>query len=220
VDLPETLIQQEVTAILNETATTFARQGVDVRRLFTQELIEQLRQGSREEAINRLKRTIALGELAKLEGIEINDEAVELKAKQLLSQASDPQNIDPVKLRQVVAEDLLQDKLMEWFEQNLTVELVPVGSLSPEAEAPAESAETSGEAAEVEATAPAKTAKKRKSSAAGASETEMGEPVASTEPTASTELVAEATPEVMMSEASAADGSAEPKAKRTRKKAV
>jgi trigger factor len=206
VDLPETLIQQEVSAILNETASTFARQGVDVRRLFTQELIQQLRQGSREEAINRLKRTIALGELAKQEGIEINDEAVELKAKQLLSQASDPQNIDPVKLRQVVAEDLLQDKLMEWFEQNLTVELVPVGSLSPEGEAPTETAETSGEAAEAEATAPTKTAKKRKSSA-GTSAAETSEPDASTEP-----------PAEVTAEGSAADGSAEPKAKRTRKK--
>jgi trigger factor len=231
VDLPETLIQQESNAIINETAASFADQGVNVRSLFTEELIQQLRAGSRNEAVTRLKRTIALGELAKLEGISLEESAVELKAKQLLTQASNPQNIDPVKLRQVVAEDLLQAKLMEWFEQNLTVELVPEGSLN--AEIPAETtieaiAETvpetvsespvsPSEAAELEvADTPAK-GKKRKSSAAGAASQAAEVPAPAEDTTTAAGSTAPAVSGVT-STVTAETAATESKSKRSRKK--
>ena len=51
VDLPETLIGQEVDEMLTQTAMQLSRQGIDVKKLFSQENIPQLRERSRPDAI-------------------------------------------------------------------------------------------------------------------------------------------------------------------------
>ncbi len=43
VDLPLTLVEQEVDAMLTQTAMRLSQQGLDVRKLFTQDIIPQLR---------------------------------------------------------------------------------------------------------------------------------------------------------------------------------
>jgi len=65
--LPETLIAQEVDAMLTQTAVQLSNQGID-EKLFTQKY-PQLRERSRPEAIERLKRLLALQEVAKRESI-------------------------------------------------------------------------------------------------------------------------------------------------------
>ncbi|MFB2880730.1 trigger factor [Floridanema aerugineum] len=135
VDLPETLIGQEVDAMLTQTAMRLSQQGVDVRKLFTQEMVTQMRQASRGDAIDRLKRSLALKEVAKLESIQVEPTAIEAKISELTKEFAN-ENIDPEKLREFVEEDLLKEKIITWLTEHSHIELVPEGTLktsTPEA---------------------------------------------------------------------------------------
>lgn len=133
VDLPETLVNREVDYMITQTAMQLSNQGMDVKRLFTPEVIPQLRERSRDEALLRLKRTLAMGEVAKQESIIVDDAAIEAKSQEMLASFPD-EEVDPERLRQVVQEDLLKEKILSWLEEHGTVELVPEGSLQPAAE--------------------------------------------------------------------------------------
>jgi len=144
IDLPETLISQEVDALLTQTAVQLSRQGIDVKKLFTQESIPQLRERSRSEAIERLQRTLALQEVAKRESLSFETVEVEARLKDLMAQY-EGKEIDQDRLREVVEEELLTEKIMNWLEEHATIELVPEGSLNA-AEPEVEEAGVAGEA--------------------------------------------------------------------------
>jgi trigger factor len=133
VELPETLIEEEVDALLTQTAVQLSRQGIDIKKLFTQEMIPQLRERSRPEAIERLRRSQALREVAKRESLQVEPAAVEARIKELMAEYSG-QDIDMNRLREVVEEELLTEKIMSWLEEHSTIELVPAGSLKPSQE--------------------------------------------------------------------------------------
>jgi trigger factor len=121
VDLPETLIQQEVRNLIEQTAGQIAQQGMDVKKLFTPDLVRSLMDTSRPEAEQRLRRSFALQALAKAESIEVDDDDLEAKLKEVSRGLSQQGSIDPQRLREVVANDLLQDKLLDWLEANSTI---------------------------------------------------------------------------------------------------
>ncbi len=121
VDLPETLIQQEVRNLIEQTAGQIAQQGMDVKKLFTPDLVRSLMDTSRPEAEQRLRRSFALQALAKAESIEVDDDDLEAKLKEVSRGLSQQESIDPQRLREVVANDLLQDKLLDWLEANSTI---------------------------------------------------------------------------------------------------
>ncbi len=129
VDLPETLINQEVDSMLTQTAMQLSRQGIDVKRLFTQDTIPQLRERSRPEAIDSIKRTLALQEVAKRESIEVDNEAIEARFNEVLAQYAD-KDVDRDRLREVIADELLSEKILDWLQANATIELVAEGTLN------------------------------------------------------------------------------------------
>lgn len=129
IELPETLIKREVDFMLNQTMMQFNRQGMDVKRLFTDEIIVQLRERSRPDAIDRLKRTLALGKIAELESIKAEPEEIDAKVDEFLEDFPEQQNLDSNRLRSVLEEDLLKEKILDWLLENCTVELVPEGTL-------------------------------------------------------------------------------------------
>jgi trigger factor len=129
VDLPETLIDQELTYMVNQTAAQLQNQGIDVRKLFNQETIAAMKAGSRPDAIQRLKRTLALAEVAKQEAIEVTEKEVTDKVNQLLLEIEDRQTIDHDHLQRVVSDDLLKEKIVDWLIENSSIELVPEGTL-------------------------------------------------------------------------------------------
>lgn len=129
VDLPETLINQEVDQMLTQTAMQLSKQGIDVKRLFTQDTIPQLRERSRPEAIDRIKRSLALQEVAKRESLQAESAAVDERVKEMLEQYKD-KDIDQERLREIVQEEILTEKILDWLQANATVELVPEGTLS------------------------------------------------------------------------------------------
>ena len=121
VDLPEALIQQESRNLLEQTAAQFAQQGMDVKSLFTPDLVRNLMQNSRPEAEERLRRSFALTALADAEDIKVEDKAVDAKIEEVKKELSDDTKIDPERLRQAVMDDLMQEQLMGWLEANSTL---------------------------------------------------------------------------------------------------
>jgi trigger factor len=121
VELPETLVQEEIMSLLEQTAGQLAQQGMDVKKLFTPQLVQSLRETSRPEAEERLKRSLALKALAASEKLELSEQEIDDKVKELSRGFSDTANIDPQRLRAAVQEDLMREKLLGWLEANSTI---------------------------------------------------------------------------------------------------
>ena len=121
VELPEALIQQESRNLVEQTAAQFAQQGMDVKSLFTPDLIRNLMQNSRPEAEERLRRSFALTALAEAEDIKLDDSAIDTKLKEVKEDLSAEAKVDPERLRQAVMDDLMQEQLMSWLETNSTL---------------------------------------------------------------------------------------------------
>ncbi|AAQ00859.1 MULTISPECIES: trigger factor [Prochlorococcus] len=121
VDLPKTLIDEEVRNLIEQTARNFAEQGMDIKSTFTQDLVSSLMESSRPEAEINLKKNLALNALAEAENIKVDSQALEEKIKEVNIELANQKNIDQKKLRQVVQNDLLQEKLFDWLEANNTI---------------------------------------------------------------------------------------------------
>jgi trigger factor len=150
VELPETLIQEEIRALIEQTAAQIAQQGMDVKKLFTSDLVRSLVDTSRPEAEQRLRSNLALRALASAESITVDDQALEARLREVSRDLSDSDRVDPARLRAAVADDLLREALLEWLEQNSSIE---AKAPEPVAEKAAE-----GAAAETPDQAPAKAA--------------------------------------------------------------
>jgi trigger factor len=147
VDLPETMIEQEVDHMLTQTAIRLSQQGLDIKKLFTPDVIPQLRQRSRDEAVERLKRSLALEEIGKRESIQVSEEEVAARIKELLEQYPQ-EDVDQDRLQEVVKNELLTEKTIDWLLEHSKVELVPEGSLSATEETPPEATETQEQTSE------------------------------------------------------------------------
>ena len=130
VEIPKTLLQREVDHIVTQTVMQLSNQGIDVNKFLTKELVENMRENAKPEATERLRRTLALGEVAKQESISVDEEAVSTRIKEMMSEVDDPASIDQDRLKQVVNEDLLKETILAWLTENATVDLVAEGSLS------------------------------------------------------------------------------------------
>jgi trigger factor len=183
VELPETLIERELDFMLRQTAMQLQNQGLDIRQFFNDDTIPMMKERSRPDAIDRIKRTLAMGEVAKQEGLKPSAEELNAKVEEMLENLGD-MDVDRNRVVSLVEEDLLKEKIMDWLLEHSQVELLPEGSLTPapsEAlldDAAAESVEAlesteSAETAEVTVDVVAETveppAKPAKKSAEGAS---------------------------------------------------
>ncbi|MBE9010014.1 trigger factor [Pseudanabaenaceae cyanobacterium LEGE 13415] len=149
-DLPETMIEREVEYMVTQTAMQLQQQGIDIKRLLNKDTIPMLKERSRPDAIERIKRTLALGEVAKKESLKVEEDELNNKVQELLTELAG-RDIDMDRLRSAVEEDLLKEKIMDWLISNSTIELVPEGTLKKdEPEEVEESDETEAEAVEVE----------------------------------------------------------------------
>ncbi|RCJ28267.1 trigger factor [Nostoc sp. ATCC 43529] len=150
IDLPATLIEKEVDAMLTQTAIRLSQQGLDVRKLFTQDIIPQLRERSRPEAIERLKRSLSLREVGKRESIEVTPDEIAARVTELLQQYPDEQDIDEERLRSMVENELLTEKIVDWLLEHSSVELVPEGSLNQAEEAESTQSDADADAPKIE----------------------------------------------------------------------
>jgi len=150
-EIPDTLVKREIDFIVTQTAMQLSRQGIDLGKFLTKELVDGMRQNARPEAVERLRRTLALGEIAKQEDIKVEDEAIKARTEEMMSEVEDPSQVDPERLNQVVNEDLLKETILAWLKENSTVELVPEGSLTPDEPEVPEADDEEEEAVAVEA---------------------------------------------------------------------
>ncbi|MEB3157123.1 MAG: trigger factor [Cyanobacteriota bacterium] len=161
VELPETLVRQEMAQLVEQTARQIAQQGMDVKKVFTDDVVRSLMETSRPEAEKRLRRSLALSALASAEAIEVAESDISARATELRRELGQRSDIDEERLRQVVSDELLQEKLLNWLEENSTITET---SADPVAEAPsgAEEADSKGgPAANPEPTSKAETSKAR-----------------------------------------------------------
>ena len=131
IDLPESMIEQEVETILTQTAMQLENYGMDVKKLFNAQTIPQMKQRSRPDAINRLKKSLALEEIAKRESLEPQPDEIDAKVKEVTEQFAG-QEVNLNRLRNLVTTDLTKEKAIKWLKEHATIERVPKGSLKPE----------------------------------------------------------------------------------------
>jgi len=123
VELPETLVTNEVSFLINQMAQRLQSQGIDVNKLFNRDSIAGLKDRYRDEAVVRVKRTLALATVAQSESIELEVEAVEARFQELMGQMSD-RDVDRDRLREVIEEELLQQKVITWLKEHSEITLV------------------------------------------------------------------------------------------------
>tara|TARA_Y100001968_G_scaffold333874_1_gene400403 strand:+ start:19457 stop:20842 length:1386 start_codon:yes stop_codon:yes gene_type:complete len=123
VEIPKSMIDQEIRNMIEDTARRFAEQGMDVKSMFTQEIVNSLIKSSKSEAIENVKKSLALSALANQESINIKEDEVDKKFQEVIKDISTEKNIDENKLRDMIKEDLEKEKALEWLESNNTVEV-------------------------------------------------------------------------------------------------
>ena len=122
VDIPKSMIDNEVRNNIEQTAQRFAQQGLDVKSTFTPELVKSLAESSRPQAEKNVLRSLALKALAEKEKIQASDTEIDDKLKTYEAEiANSPNKIDINKLRNVIKDDLIKEKLILWLENNSNI---------------------------------------------------------------------------------------------------
>lgn len=190
VEIPETLIRREANNLLSQTIMQLSRQGLDVNKMFTPEIADAMRDRARPDAIDSLKRTLALAEVAKQESLTVDEADIQARMDEMLGEVQEPEKVDQERLREVVNEELLKDTILDWLLEKNTVELVPEGSLTHEDEEleaspvePEAADETSQDSDTIEVTASAVVPSDEDATAEAAAEAAV-EGTASDDPTA------------------------------------
>jgi trigger factor len=141
IELPETMIEQELQTIITQSMMQLAQYGIDPRQMLNEEAVKQMKQRSRPDAIARLKQNLALQEISKQEGLNPTEEELKNKADEVRKELDEQeQEYDEERLQEYVEEDLRQEKTLAWLREHSEVELVPEGSLQAEDEETEEAA--------------------------------------------------------------------------------
>ena len=121
-EIPKSMIDLEVRNNIEQTAQRFAQQGMDIKSTFTPELVKSLSESTRPQAEKNVKRNLALKALSEIENITVEDKEIDQKMKEYeeaISKSS--KQIDLQKLKDVIRNDLLKNKLINWLEENSAV---------------------------------------------------------------------------------------------------
>ena len=121
-EIPKSMNDLEVRNNIEQTAQRFAQQGLDVKSTFTPELVKSLAESTRPQAEKNVQRNLALKALSEKENITVEQEEIDTKMKEYgdaISKSS--KQIDIQKLTDIVRNDLLKEKLINWLEENSEV---------------------------------------------------------------------------------------------------
>lgn len=128
VDLPETIINQEINEILTQMLLEWQQMGIEVQKLVNADTIPEMRKSSRPEAIAKLQQNLILKEIAAAESLTVTEADLKAKIQEVLPKLSQ-ESVDLDKLREILEQELLQQKTLDWLQEQIQVELVPEGSL-------------------------------------------------------------------------------------------
>lgn len=144
VDLPETLIEEEVRRSVSQSLMQIQEMGIDIQEILNEDSLAAMKEAARPEAIDNLKRDLILEEISSQEDLSLEEEAVETRLQQIIENVSQ-ENLDRERLREVVESQLICEKTTDWLQERVTVALVPEGTLSQAGESATEDASTSEE---------------------------------------------------------------------------
>ncbi|WP_299493608.1 trigger factor [Acaryochloris sp. IP29b_bin.137] len=164
VDLPESMIDDELNVMIRETLSRLQSNGLDINKLVTKEMLAEMKERMRSDAIPRLKRTLALAEVAKAESIEVEAEAIEDRCQEILKDLQG-QEIDRDRLEAVVEDELLHKRVVSWLTEHSSVDFVEPKSAEEEAEEDPAPAKAEKDASPAEEEQPAEAKKSAKSTA-------------------------------------------------------
>ncbi|WP_071518194.1 trigger factor [Geitlerinema sp. PCC 9228] len=133
VDLPNTLIERQVNVLLRQSMMQLEQYGIDISQVLDRDSIPKLKEEMRPEAIQEVKQSLALQEIAKRESLELDENEIEQEIERLKQQLPDEQ-LDPDALRNYVEENMQTNKAMEWLKEHSQVEYVPEGTFSQQEE--------------------------------------------------------------------------------------
>lgn len=150
VELPEVLVTQEVNFILSRTLSRLQSQGLDVGKNLPEDILNMLRDQARPEAIDQLKRTLALGHVAKQEKISADPEAIQQRIADYNASMKD-RRVDQGRLREVVESEILEELTLKWLLEKSELKIA-----EPKPEIAAESATVDVTATTVETPTEAK----------------------------------------------------------------
>jgi trigger factor len=139
IDLPESLVQEEVTSVLTKTLMQMQQMGLDVRQLFNSDNVPMLRDNARPEAVLNLQKSLILEEIARKEGLKPAQSEIDAKIAEIRPELAG-QEVDEDRLLEMVTSDLLTENTYKFLRDKAQIELVPEGSLK-EAEATTDSEE-------------------------------------------------------------------------------
>ena len=142
VEIPDTMIQDEITQVLTQTLMQMQQMGLDVKQLVNSDTVPRMRENARPEAAANLKKSLVIAQIAKQENLQPEASAVKEKMAEIMKELNS-QEIDQDKLQKMVEEDLTQENTLDWLREKAQVELLPPGSLSKdEAETASSEVET------------------------------------------------------------------------------
>ena len=130
VDLPDSLVQEEITQVLTETLTRLEQMGLDPRSIFTAEMVPKLRENARPEAVQRLQQILIIKKIAESESIEPQASEIRDRVNTIKARFAN-ESLDLDKLKAIVTEEIIAEKTMAVLREKVTVELVPLGTLNP-----------------------------------------------------------------------------------------
>lgn len=144
IDLPQTLMEEEIQTILMQTVRQIESYGMDVKQFFTRETVGRMRETAKPEASKNLHSTLILETIAQQESITLTDEEIEAKKAEIRDSLKQGE-VDEEKLDKFVKQDLLADKTLEWLREKNEIELVPQGTLTKEEETEDEASDSEEE---------------------------------------------------------------------------
>jgi trigger factor len=110
-DLPKNIVEQEIDNLTNQKAQTLSKEEIEEIKA-SEDKLKELRDSVREDAINAVKATFIVDEMAKAENIEVSDgEISQVLYYEALMNGQDPQ------------------KLMEYYQANNLIPVVKMGMI-------------------------------------------------------------------------------------------
>ncbi|WP_330203133.1 trigger factor [Cyanobacterium sp. Dongsha4] len=131
IDLPETLIEEEVQNILMQTANQIQSYGMDINQFFTREMVGRMRETAKPEANKNLHSTMIIEKISEQENISVSEEEINNKFNEIKESLKD-KDVDEERLLKYVKSDLVAEKTLDWLTEKNTIELVPQGTLNKE----------------------------------------------------------------------------------------
>ncbi|MGA1265100.1 MAG: trigger factor, partial [Prochlorothrix sp.] len=123
-EFPRTLIEEEAKRLLNQMLSELKQNGQDLSGVLNAETLKHLIKGMEPQAIESLKQTLAVQEVARLESLKVPSEEVDFELATLLQTVKDTKKINVANLRDMLQLEIQQRKVLEWCAEHNAIEWI------------------------------------------------------------------------------------------------